>query len=121
MVNPRTVSQSTPSPRSRRTTSSERAELLRAFDRSGLSAAAFARKHQINYTTFCGWRQRRTGASSSIGLPKFVEVELPDAAPSSSGLVVEVGANIRLWISCAEQVPLAAALLNQLDRQEEAC
>lgn len=116
------MSQAIPSPRSRRTTSSERAELLRAFDHSGLSAAAFARKHQINYTTFCGWRQRRDETSGSPGSPKFVEVELSSAvAPSSSGLVVEVGANIRLRISSDDQVPLAAALLQELARQEEAC
>jgi hypothetical protein len=124
VINPRTVSQSIPSPRGRRTTSSERAELLRAFDRSGLSAAAFTRKDQINYTTFCGWRQRRNasgGSPGSPGSPEFVEVELPPAAAPSSGLVVEVGAKIRLRISNSEQVPLAATLLKQLAQQEEAC
>jgi hypothetical protein len=109
------------SPWSRRTTSSQRAELLRAFDRSGLSAADFARKHRINYTTFCGWRHRRAKAAGSAGAPAFVEVELPPPAVPASGLVVEVGAQIRLRVSHAEQVPWAAALLNQLARQEEAC
>lgn len=106
------------SPWSRRTTASERAELLRVFDRSGLSAADFARKHRINYTTFSGWRHRRAKAAGS---PAFVEVELPPAAVPASSLVVEVGAQIRLRVSHAEQVPWAAALLNQLARQEEAC
>jgi hypothetical protein len=110
------MSQAIPSPWSRRTTSSERAELLRAFDGSGLSAAAFARQHQINYTTFCGWRQRRDTAPA----PGFVEVDMPER-DVSAGLVVEVGAKIRLRISSADQVPLAATLLNQLARQEEAC
>jgi len=110
------------SPRSRRTTSSERARVLSVFDRSGLSAAAFARQEQINYTTFCGWRQRRAEASGSPGSPQFVEVERPAAeAPSSSSLVVEVGAKIRLRISSADQIPWAAALLNQLARTEETC
>jgi transposase-like protein len=116
VVNPRAMSHAIPSPRSRRTTSSERAQLLSAFDRSGLSAAAFARQHQINYTTFCGWRQRREKART----PDFVEVELPEPGVSSN-LVVEVGARIRLRISSADQIPLAATLLNQLHRQEEAC
>jgi hypothetical protein len=49
-----------------------RAQLLAAFDRSGLTAAAFARRHGIQYTTFCGWRHRRAKAS-----PGFVQVELP--------------------------------------------
>jgi hypothetical protein len=109
------------SPRSRRTTSSERAELLRAFDRSGLSAAAFARKHQIHYTTFCGWRQRQEEAAGSPGSPKFVEVDLPSSpSVSSTALIVDVGAKIRVRISSADQVPLAAALLARLVR-EEAC
>ena len=101
--------------RNRRTTSSERAKLLSAFDRSGLSAAAFARQHQINYTTFCGWRQRWEKASAT----EFIEVEMPEPGVSSE-LVVEVGAKIRLRISCADQVPLAAELLTRL-AQEEAC
>lgn len=74
-------------PRARRTDAAQRAELLAAFERSELSAAAFVRQHQINYTTFCGWRQRRAKAKS---LPAFVQVELaPAAAPAE--LVIEVG------------------------------
>ena len=61
-------------PRTARTTAAERTQLLAAFERSGLSAAAFARQHALNYTTFCGWRQRQGKADP---LPGFVEVELP--------------------------------------------
>lgn len=122
MVNPRAMNRATTSPRSRRTTSSERAKLLSAFDRSGLSAAAFARQEQINYTTFCGWRQRRDETAGTPNSPGFVEVELPTAgASSSSSLVVEVGAEIRLRISSADQIPWVATLLNHLARPEEAC
>ena len=115
------MSQALSSPGRRRTTATERAELLEAFDRSGLSAAAFARERQINYTTFCGWRQGRAAAGAAKDAPRFLEVELPVPAAPSSGLVVEVGANIRLRIASADQVPLAAALLNELARQGEAC
>ncbi len=122
MVNPRAMSRVIPSSRSRRTTSSERAKLLSAFDRSGLSGAAFALQEQINYTTFCGWRRRRDEDAGSAGAPQFVEVELPAAGTlASSSLVVEVGAEIRLRIASAEQIPWAATLLNQLAQQEEAC
>jgi transposase-like protein len=67
------------SPRRRapRTDASQRAQLLAAFDRSGLSAADFARQHGVHYTTFSGWRQRRDRAKAS---PAFVQVEL--ASPS---------------------------------------
>lgn len=93
--------------RAERSTASQRAQLLGAFDRSGLSAAAFARQHHLNYTTFCGWRQRRDRASAG---PAFVEVELtPPAEPVE--LRVELGASARLRVHCAGQVELAARLI----------
>ena len=62
--------------RAPRTDAAQRAQLLAAFDQSGLSAAAFARQHGLHYTTFCGWRQRRAKSSPS---PGFVQVELRPA------------------------------------------
>ena len=100
-----------PSSRARRSTATERAQLLAAFDRSGLSAAAFARKHQLNYTTFCGWRQRRTPATAS---PAFVEVEVTPPAPPVE-LLIELGPSARLRVHCASQVELAARLIETLN------
>lgn len=97
--------------RAHRTTLAERTQLLAAFERSGLSAAAFARQHALNYTTFCGWRQRCGKADT---LPAFVEVELP-AAPEATELVVEWGAQARLRIRCLGQIPLAVRLLQDLN------
>ena len=54
--------------------------------------AAFARQHKLNYTTFCGWRQRRAKTNSS---PAFVEIELP-AVPTPAGLVIELGPAARM-------------------------
>ena len=89
----------------------QRAHLLAAFARSGLSAAAFARQHRLNYTTFCGWRQRRAQTKVS---PAFVEVELPTpAAPVE--LVIELGVHARLRLTAAEQIELAARLLQTLN------
>ena len=56
-----------------RTPLRRRTQLLAAFERSGLSAAAFARQHGIGYTTFCGWRHRWAKTPPS---PSFVHVEL---------------------------------------------
>ena len=86
-----------------------RARLLAAFDRSGLSAAAFARRQKLNYTTFCGWRQRRDRAKAS---PAFVQVELASPMPPSE-LVIEMGA-ARLRLVSVTQLPLAARLLQML-------
>jgi len=87
----------------------QRAELMEAFDRSGLSAADFARQQGIHYTTFCGWRQRRDRAKGS---PAFVQVELAPPAPPSE-LVIEMGA-ARLRLVSVAQLPLAARLLQIL-------
>jgi len=91
------------------TSRKRREQLLVAFDRSGLSAAAFARRHGLHYTTFCGWRQRRSKAS-----PGFVQVELPPAPPPVE-VVVELGAQARIRLSSAEQVELVARLLQALN------
>jgi hypothetical protein len=103
------------SPRSRRqrTPPSRRSQLLAAFDRSGLSAAAFARQHGIGYTTFCGWRHRWAKTKVS---PAFVEVEV--AGPTAAvELLIEVGAQARLRISSAGQIELAARFLHCFNAQ----
>jgi hypothetical protein len=89
----------------------QRAQLLAAFDRSGLSSAAFARKQGLNYTTFCGWRHRRAKAKPS---PEFVQVELSaPAAPVE--LLIDLGASARLRLTSTAQIELAARLLQQLN------
>lgn len=95
----------------RRTNATRQARLLGAFDRSGLSAAAFARQQGLNYTTFCGWRQRRDQARTS---PAFVQVELATAAAAVE-LVIEVGSHARLRIHSESQLELAARLLQRLN------
>lgn len=98
------------SPR-RRTDSAKREQLLAAFDRSGLSAAEFARRHRLNYTTFCGWRGRREQAK---GLPGFVQVEVaPPPVPVE--LLIEVGTMARIRLQSESQVAVAARLLHLLN------
>jgi hypothetical protein len=98
-----------PRRRTARTDAAQRAQLLAAFDRSGLSAADFARRQGVPYTTFCGWRQRRDRGPSS---PAFVQVELTPPPPSAE-LVLEVGP-ARLRVVSPAQLPLAAGLLQLL-------
>ena len=102
-----------PRHRRQRTSSSRRTQLLAAFDRSGLSAAAFARQQGIGYTTFCGWRYRRAETKAP---PAFVEVEVPGPAAAVE-LLIEVGAHTRLRISSAGQVELAARFLHCFNAQ----
>jgi transposase-like protein len=100
------------SPRRRapRIDTARRAQLLAAFDRSGLSAAAFARQHGLHYTTFCAWRRRFDRGQAS---PAFVQVELAPPTPSSE-LVIELGRTTRLRVASVAQLPLAARLLQIL-------
>ncbi len=100
-----------PRPRRRRTPLARRNELLAAFDRSGLSAAAFAREQGVRYTTFCGWRHRQAKRPSASG---FVEVELP-APPAGVELLLELGAAARLRVATPAQLELAARLVHQLN------
>jgi hypothetical protein len=102
------ISNGFPSHRRQRTAPSRRTQLLAAFDRSGMSAAAFARHQGIGYTTFCGWRHRRAKTKVS---PTFVEVELPGPVAAVE-LLIEVGAHTRLRVSSAGQVELAARFLH---------
>jgi hypothetical protein len=98
-------------PRRRCTPLRRRTELLAAFDRSGLTAAAFAREHGIHYTTFCGWRQRRPKTEPS---PAFVQVELAEPiAPAE--LLIDLGAHTRLRLTSARQMDLAVELLRRLN------
>ena len=97
-------------PQRARTSPTRRARLLAQFERSGLSAAAFARQHRLRYTTFCNWRQRR---GQSKPLPDFVQVELPPP-PVPAELVIELGGPARLRLTSAGQIELTARLLQAL-------
>jgi hypothetical protein len=100
-----------PRRRARRTDAAQNAHLLAACERSSLSACAFSRQQGLNYTTFCGWRQRQAQASDS---PGFVQVRLaePEAAVE---LVIELGAAAWLRLTSRAQLPLAARLLQVLN------
>lgn len=92
-----------------RTSPTERAALLREFEGSDLSAAAFARREGVGYSTFYHWRrQARTTAA-----PAFVELDL-SPAPVTEGLLIELGPVPRLRLKGAHQVALAAQLLQAL-------
>jgi hypothetical protein len=87
-----------------------REQLLAAFARSELTAAAFARHHGIAYTTFCSWRRRQ----ATKVRPAFVQVEvLPPATPEP--IVVEWGSRARLRLSSPGQLELVAGLLHRLE------
>ena len=94
------------SPHRRRFTATERERLLTELDRSGLTAAAFARERQLTYTTLCHWRHQRARGKRIA----FAEVELVPP-PVVEPLVIEFGSHARLRLSSPAQVELVATLL----------
>jgi hypothetical protein len=86
---------------------------LAEFERSGLSAADFARQQGIGYSTLCAWRAQSAAKPGVC----FAEVELERApsAPSSEPIVVELGRQARMRLSSAQQLELAARLLKELE------
>ena len=104
------ISNGSPRYRQRLTPASRRAQLLAAFDRSGLSAAAFARRHGIGYSTLCAWRHRRAKTRPS---PAFVQVEVSE--PIAPGeLVIELGGQARVRVTSERQIELAVRLIQRL-------
>ena len=93
-----------------------RAELVRAYQASGLTQAAFARREGVRYSTFAHWVQVALKMSATIKRPvQFAEVRLPlpRAAEESRAAGLEVrlpdGTMLRGG-SAAELVKLVRAL-----------
>jgi len=104
-----------------RFTPAHRQELLDAFDRSGLSAMAFARSHGVCYQTFIAWQRKRREQATNLPTdsgPAFTEVLVADrqsACPSAAlrvilpcGSIIEIASRVAL--------PLAVELLSTLRR-----
>jgi len=114
-------------------TSPERRELLlREFERSGLSGAAFAAMIGINYQTFAGWRQKRARgrksgmaprvrAQATLRLIEAVVAVKPDTTRSEDRLIIHLPGDARMELSHADQLPLMSALLKSLQTSGSPC
>src|SRR4051812_1132797 len=97
-----------------RVSNEQRRVFLAEFERSGVSAAQFAKVSGIKYSTFAGWvqRHRRTkskGQPRSVRLLEaVVEQAQGGAASSASPVVVFLSNGSRIEIADAKQIPLAA-------------
>jgi transposase-like protein len=110
-------------------TREKRAELLEAFDRSGLKGTQFARLAGVNYGTFASWVQDRRHARGEYPLvrkpataatpPPLRLLEATLAAPASassrvSPLEVHLPGGAKLLITDSSHIALVAQLLNSL-------
>jgi len=70
--------------RGRRVTPPEqRVRTVQAFQSSGMTMAAFARREGINYTTLSGWVMRSLRAAPAKAAIKFAEMRLPLAGSAA--------------------------------------
>lgn len=102
----------------------QRAAILKAFDESSLSAMAFCRQHELSYSTFAAWLQRRRkeqasrdGGIASRRGTTFAEVivdeDKPDSKPAPP-LRVVLRSGVSFEITSPEQLPLAVGLIQSL-------
>ncbi len=121
-----------------------RDELLDEFEKSGLSAAKFARLAGINYATFAGWAQGRrkdrasTSTMTATPLPPPELKQKANAAPihlfeavvetaglaesrkplasAPAGLCIELPGGSRMQIDSPAQLQIAAELIALITR-----
>ena len=105
-----------------------REELLKDFDRSGISAMKFARLAGIKYATFANWlaKRRRTGGgaqahggaeggANSVGGPvRLFEAVVDSERRFALGgvcMTIEFSGGARLLVESPAQLPMVAELL----------
>ena len=99
-----------------RRSAGQRAEILAAFDQSGVSAAEFARLVGVKYPTLAGWLHRRGRPRGEVGPGKAPAVRFVEAAvpPTPVPVELELPGPVKLRLSEPAQVPLVVALLRGL-------
>ena len=91
----------------------QRAELLAAYDRSGLTQKAFAQREGVNVHTFVSWlqqRRRALGPTAAAAPVRFAELPWSGARAAGLEVVLPDGVMVR------GAVPAAVAALVRLLR-----
>jgi len=100
-----------------RASKEQRRIILAKFENSGMSAAQFARRTGLKYSTFAAWVQRYLRVKRPARKPamRLLEAVVAPTAPAA-GLLVHLPNGARLEISEVSQIPLAAALVRALGK-----
>ena len=100
-----------------RTSREQRRRILAEFERSGMSAAQFARRVGLKYSTFAFWvqRYRRTKRPARRSPLRLLEAVV-DTAPATAALLVQLPGGARVEITDARQLPLVVALVRALEK-----
>lgn len=100
-----------------RTSKEQRRVILAEFERSGLSAARFARQTGLKYSTFAVWVQRyRRPKRSERKSPLRLLEAVVTPAPARSALLVQLPGGAQVELREASQIPLVAALVRALEK-----
>jgi transposase-like protein len=100
-----------------RTSKEQRRVILAEFARSGLSAAQFARRTGLKYSTFAVWVQRyrhskRPGRKAPLRLLEAVVTP----SPVSPAVLLHLPGGARVELREASQVSLVVALVRALEK-----
>jgi transposase-like protein len=100
-----------------RVSKEQRRVILAEFARSGVSAARFAQRVGLKYSTFAGWVQRYRRTKRPVRkLPvRLLEAVMAPAA-STPALLVHLPGGARVELCEASQVVLVAALVRALEK-----
>lgn len=97
--------------------------ILDEFDRSGMSAKAFAEHIGVKYTTFANWVQRRRKDRGEVRSTRKAdssktEIALVEAFVSdesvSDGLLIEAAGGVRIRVRHRNEIALAIEVLKAL-------
>jgi transposase-like protein len=99
-----------------RVSKGQRQLLLAEFERSRVSAAQFAKRIGLKYSTLAGWlqRYRRTKPKGRARAVRLLEAVVEQNAGDNRPLVLELAGGAKVEITDAKQAVLAAALLRAL-------
>jgi hypothetical protein len=100
-----------------RASKEQRRVILAKFEQSRMSAAQFAQRTGLKYSTFAAWvqRYRRTKRPERKPAMRLLEAMVEPTAPAA-GLQMHLTNGARLEINDASQIPLVAALVRALEK-----
>ena len=110
-----------------RVSKEQRRAILAEFERSGVSAAQFAKVTGLKYSTLAGWRQRYRRAKPKAApgglrlLEAVVDPSHPQEQTSENVLMVHLPGQVRIQVSCLAQVPLVTELIKALQTGPAGC
>jgi transposase-like protein len=105
-----------------RASKEQRRLILAEFERSGGSAAQFAKVAGLKYSTFAAWvqRHRRCQPSKLARQVRLLEATVDQTASiedaKSSGVVLRLVGGAEIQITDSKQIPMAAALVRAVAR-----